>query len=64
MVGLLFVLLLVPATAARAQTAPASAQVRAPQPPPVGAAQPMVTQDYVVGPQDELNIIVMANRRR
>ncbi len=56
MVGLLFVLLLVPATAARAQTAPA--QVPAPQPPPVGAAQPMVTKDYVVGPQDELNIIV------
>ena len=53
MVVLLLAFLLVPTTAARAQTAPVPAQVPAPQQPAhVGVALPIVTKDYVVGPQD------------
>ena len=47
MVVLLLAFLLVPTTAARAQTAPVPAQSPAPPPAPAGAAQPMVTKAYL-----------------
>ncbi len=51
-------LLVVPAARLSAQTAPAPAAPAPAAPAPAQPSQPPASSDYIVGPQDELNIIV------